>query len=677
KCIFTSSNAKAFGLDQVYAGELRHDTIPPHVIACSAENTGSIRLKFDEPVVQSQGNSPVVLLGPPGLSCVVMQIDSVDASVVRITPPVPLSDTVLYTLDVCGFHDEAGNRMTDTVRMELFLLTDAVEGMVVISEIMSDPDDAPGLPSVEYLEIHNRSKAFLCMNGWTIADAASVSSIAGDTLRPGAFRVIASSSGAALLNQSGVQSISVAGSMPSLNNDGDLVVLTGSSGILDRVEYDPGMYRDPLRDDRGWSLERIDLDFTCHDRLNWKASTDSSGGTPGRNNSASGNYDDTQAPVVVHVFPESDSTVHVYFSENMDPGVLSHPVSYTLSPIGITPTATLVADGGKDVLIEFGAGTLQYGISYELHMNATLSDCPGNAIQGNLEFGFALPEPANRGDVIINEVLFNPKADDGDFVEVYNASDKALDLYELKLLGLDDGGWPVGSPISMGSGHRLLMPGQFAVAAVYPDRILARYSRSDPHVMLQVDLPSLPDDAGGVAILNRSLLELERFRYDDALHHPLISDPEGISLERIAARNPASDSDNWHSASSSAGYATPGYRNSQGGDAFNQVESSWFGLSARLFSPDNDGQGDLLQIHANWPAPGFMGRVAVFTEGGQLVREFGVHELSGTESDWFWDGNNRDGQSCAEGIYFLTARFLHISGQVLSAKTSCVIARRD
>jgi hypothetical protein len=677
KCIFTSSNAKAFGLDNVYAGNLRHDTVPPQLLTCSAENANSIRLKFDEPVFLTQGGLPLVFLSPPGLSCFAMQVDSLDASVVWIAPAVSLSDTVLYTLAVGGFRDEEGNGMVDTVSMELYLISDAVEGMVVISEIMSDPDDAPGLPTVEYLEIHNRSKAFVVMNGWTIADAATVSSIAADTLRPGAFRVITSSGGAALLNQSGIQVISVAGSMPSLNNDGDIIVLTGPLGVLDRVEYDPGMYRDPLRDDRGWSLERIDLDFTCHDRLNWKACTDSSGGTPGRNNSAWGTYSDNQAPVVVHVFPENDSTLRVYFSETMNQDVLAVPTNFVLDPSGVQPASALGSDGGNEVVLVFSSGVFQSGLSYVLRINATLSDCPGNALHGDLDFAFALPEQASYGDVIINEVLFNPHEDDGDFVEVYNASGKALDLYELKLLGLDEGGWPVGSPVSFGYGHRLLMPGQFAAASVNPDGLIARYGHADPAVMQQVDLPSLPDDAGGIAILNRSLQELERFQYNASMHHPLINEHEGISLERISARGPASDSDNWHSASSASGYATPGMRNSQSMDVVGQGDGSWFALSARLFSPDNDGQGDLLHIHASWPEPGFMGRVVVFTEGGQVVREFGVHELSGIESDWFWDGNNQDGLSCDEGIYFLIARFLHLNGQVLSIKTSCVLARKD
>jgi hypothetical protein len=190
-------------------------------------------------------------------------------------------------------------------------------------------------------------------------------------------------------------------------------------------------------------------------------------------------------------------------------------------------------------------------------------------------------------------------------------------------------------------------------------------------------LPSLPDDEGGLLLLTDALSEIDRFSYRSSMHHPLISNPEGISLERVSSFKASADAGNWHSASSTSGFATPGIRNSQDLSGQQIPEGDWLTLSSRLFSPDNDGRSDLLQLHVTWPKPGFMGRIVIFDETGNQVRELGAMELSGTASDWLWDGRDAEGEPCDEGIYFLIARFLHIEGEVLQCRTSCVLARAD
>lgn len=55
-----------------------------------------------------------------------------------------------------------------------------------------------------------------------------------------------------------------------------------------------------------------------------------------------------------------------------------------------------------------------------------VSDCEGNTQSINLSF--IVPATAEKGDLVLNEVLFNPVDGGQDFVEIYNNSDKYLDL---------------------------------------------------------------------------------------------------------------------------------------------------------------------------------------------------------------------------------------------------------
>jgi hypothetical protein len=113
--------------------------------------------------------------------------------------------------------------------------------------------------------------------------------------------------------------------------------------------------------------------------------------------------------------------------------------------------------------------------------------------------------------------------------------------------------------------------------------------------------------------------------YSAKMHFPLIRNPQGVALERIDAAGPSASSHNWHSAAASAGYGTPGYANSQ-----LQAQApplAGLKLGNTLFTPDNDGQEDVLLISYQWPESGYMIRMLVFDDQGRPVRELVKNEL--------------------------------------------------
>ena len=156
------------------------------------------------------------------------------------------------------------------------------------------------------------------------------------------------------------------------------------------------------------------------------------------------------------------------------------------------------------------------------------------------------------------------------------------------------------------------------------------------------------------------------------MHHPLINQVAGVSLERIHFDRPTSDRTNWHSASASAGYATPGYKNSQFSqpvDADKEVI-----VHPEVFSPDNDGVDDVLNITYRFDSQGLTASVHIFDSQGRLVKNLVGNELLGTEGTFSWDGRTEDNQKASIGIYIIYFEAFGVNGELKKHKRTAVLA---
>ena len=77
------------------------------------------------------------------------------------------------------------------------------------------------------------------------------------------------------------------------------------------------------------------------------------------------------------------------------------------------------------------AGSQVYAITLE-----NVGDCWMN--QTNLSGTFAVPETAIPGDLVINEILFDPYTGGYDWIEVYNNSSKLIELQNWSLANYDN-----------------------------------------------------------------------------------------------------------------------------------------------------------------------------------------------------------------------------------------------
>jgi len=165
------------------------------------------------------------------------------------------------------------------------IFTEEQTSAIVINEIMyaSEPQRS------EWVELHNTAPYSMSMRGWSFGDGTAIHDstrrfILPDTVvAPSGFVVLSSDSSIYFDNIPVEIPVFVWGSRPiSLNNTGDSLILFDDHGeFADRVDYRPSWGDRTV----GISLERISTLSASNDHLNWAASLDSTGGTPGRVNS--------------------------------------------------------------------------------------------------------------------------------------------------------------------------------------------------------------------------------------------------------------------------------------------------------------------------------------------------------------------------------------------------------
>ncbi len=133
---------------------------------------------------------------------------------------------------------------------------------------------------------------------------------------------------------------------------------------------------------------------------------------------------------------------------------------------------------------------------------AGIADCTGNEmVPATLQF--ALPEEASPGDIVINEVLFNPRPNGVDFVEIFNRSGKYINLKNWSLANVVD--LQPSNLATVTNEDFLMRPHAYLVFTINASIVESEYIRAI-HTAIRVvsEIPSLPDDEGSIALLNPS-----------------------------------------------------------------------------------------------------------------------------------------------------------------------------
>jgi len=154
----------------------------------------------------------------------------------------------------------------------------------------------------------------------------------------------------------------------------------------------------------------------------------------------------------------------------------------------------------------------------------------------------------------------------------------------------------------------------------------------------------------------------------------LLLDNEGVALEKKMPLSESEDAINWHSASESSGWGTPGAPNS----VFSEIPgtSDKISFSSSKITPDDDGFEDLLVISFRLEGNANIISVMVFDETGTYIKKIASNLLAGPEASLTWDGTADDGTPVRTGIYIVLISLYDEKGKTDKWKKVCTVIRK-
>ena len=671
-CRYTATRNKSFSLDDVLINPLSLDRTPPALLGLEAISAQSILLRFNEPLDAETARKTEVYDLSPSVGTILSALpEANNSSNVRLNLSNNLQNLAEYTCSVTGIRDVFGN-VAGLQRSKFTYIetSKAAEGDILISEIMADPTPSLGkIPAVEYLELWNKSDKVIALETLQISNGGTPVGLGSGLFLPNTYYILCAAENAAGFRAFGA-TIGLS-SFPALTNAGDDLSLRTTEGlILCVVNYTDDWYRDEDKAQGGWALELINANATADCPGNWRASVDPTGGTPGRLNSINNQITDRSGPRLFTAVSRNAQELLLTFDEPLDQTTAEDLRYYAITD-GIAVLDVVIQPNKTSVTLTL-ATPLQNAKAYTLTLAAGIRDCLGNAQTSSQQILTGLPEPAIRGDLIVNEVLFNPQSGGSDFVELYNKSQKLINLRGLVLINRQK---TTGSIQSVVNSDYLLAPGRYVAIAESTTDVQQRYLIKDPAALLRNTLPTLEDSEGNITVAYNGI-SLDSFNYSKDLHSPLLDDEEGVSLERLSFELPTNAVGNWHSAATTAGSATPGYTNSQIFRPGAPEGEAVFRIDEGKFSPDGDGFQDVLLLPYQTNAPGYLANIIVFDVNGRQVKRLARNEALAAEGILKWDGTTDELLKARVGVYVVWIELFEPKGNKSLQKLTCVLAGR-
>lgn len=571
----------------------------------------------------------------------------------------------------------AGIGTTATVRIDDIRLTrprsPVARGTVVINEIQSQPPAG----EEEWIELMNAGTADVDVAGWRVLDAPAGTAhpvISGSApLRPGGLVVLTADPASVRAAAGPEIMILQTSGFPSLNNAGDLVLLQDEQGTtMDSVRYDAASGGGP-----GISIERIDPRGVPTFAGNWGGCRDSTGSTPGRENSiVIRPFDLRLRHVTLAADPLTNTvaflvTVHNAGSAASPACAIDvHPDSPGMETtrLGAGMMGSPLAPGDSmEVMCPWrdplpGRWRVRAVVVWENDQRPENNTVPGDVVA-----------PLVVGTLRINEIQAAPVGGTAEFIEIINAAPSPVSL---------DGCFIADHHVGVPSMHRWLLTDRprvltgGAMHVVAGDSTVGAAARLAPEVCVTVSRTGLGlnNDGDTVLLYSADSVLIDSVAYASGWHSATVDDPAGRSLERYDPRLSSSDPRSWGTCVDPSG-STAGRANSI--LIIPPVPGASLVCAPDPFSPDADGRDDVTIVRYRLPARSSMIRVRIYDIRGRQVRELVNALPAAMTGEVVWDGMGDGRIPLRIGIYIVHLEGIdEEGGRVLTAACAVVLARR-
>ncbi len=672
RCTYTVSNSKRFYFDDFRVGEIIPEEPPcVHSIQVVAPNT--LDVLFSRIITQASASNPqnYFVYDGPGHP-MVAAFDDQHPYRVRLLFAENFQENNLYTIRVTGVESPDGQAMEVFEGDFVHYVSQRFD--VVFNELMANSRPEVSLPPFDWLELYNTTDLPINIQGWTLQHGTTQRTLPEALIPPRGYLVLTTETAFPHMEEYG-NVVAVPGlSANALTIGGtQLVLWDEEQHLMSFVSYSDKWYRNPAKATGGWSLEKIDPYNFCQGVENWMASEDPRGGSPGITNSVRADNPDIGPPRLLRAGFIDSLNVSLWFSEPMDDTWLWITDHYEINhDIGKPLSATPISPDFSCVHLRL-AEPLRSDIMYTVTVSDMFTDCAGNNISG-LSGRLAVPRQAQEGEMIINEVLFNPPYFGSRYVELFNRSGDVFDLADYLLASQDTLENILITLKNISDDSYLFFPGDFLVLSADTSAVKGTFLTPSPDAFLELDgMPRMTNSDGIIVLSNKSHQPIDRMKYYETMHLPLLSSVKGVALERVHPDRPSGDPFNWHSAAASSGFGTPGYQNSQHA-THPEVKGVEIEIIPKVFAPDGSGKDDLLHIYYSMEQPGYVANVRIYDSRGRPVRRLVQGELMATSGAFTWDGTSDAGLKARVGVYVIHLELFNKEGSVRHFKRTAILA---
>lgn len=544
-------------------------------------------------------------------------------------------------------------------------------GDLVISEVMANPANISGLPEAEYIELHNRTDSAIDLQKWTLRYDTKSYELPSAMLDPHGFIILSHGKHAAEWEKARIDKRADMEKFPTLANSGKRLFICDKEGtIVAYTHYTDKRYHDDFRKNGGFSIERIDCDNTNDTGHNWTACLDLAGGTPGKANSAQGTCLVKEPAAFLYRHMIGNDTLRLVFSSPLSRTTAEDANTFILSDaafrvVEAIPDATYLSH--VDLVLS-KASTEDTQVSIEIDGLQGIDGTPALCPQ---QIPVALPIAPRKDLLFFNEILFDADGSSCEFVEIFNASDRPVELQPLKFAILQSDN-RLGKSSDISKTPRIIEAHTY-LACTSDTTILQQRWAAMPWQAAFCSLPALSNDGGTVVLILPNAETVDAAVFSSKIYPSIGQSARGISAEKINPLLSSAQLANWLPASFNADYATPGRENSQYKPLDSPAQDELFRLEHDFLTPDGDGIDDAAIIHYVLPDGGYVLNMTVYSSNGREISRPLRRETAATQGVITWDGRNDGGDIVPTGIYILLIEAVNEAGDCIRRKLAVAV----